>query len=129
MLDYAHGKAGATANADARVSQLMGGIKQPKSGNSLPCPTRNCRVYGTAADCEFSVGRLALQFLIFTAARSGEVRRALEGLDSGQANGVVLRRIRKPTAEHRSARGTGARISRLYAESFGNEPNSSFSRA
>jgi integrase len=76
VLDYAHAKGLRSTEAPMRaVNQLMRGIKQPKSGNfaampygDVPAFMRDLRQGG------WSVGRLALQFLILTVPRSGEVR-------------------------------------------------------
>jgi integrase len=77
VLDYAHGKGWRESEAPIRaVNQLLGGLKQPQGGNFAAMPYKD--VPGFVArlrDGEFSVGRLALQFLILTAARSGEVRK------------------------------------------------------
>jgi integrase len=76
VLDYAHAKGSRSTEAPMRaVNQLMRGIKQPRSGNFASMPYKD--VPGFMSDLRdggFSVGRLALQFLILTAARSGEVR-------------------------------------------------------
>jgi integrase len=59
------------------VNQLLGGIRQPKGTNFAAMPYKELPPFVSklrAADS--SVGRLALQFLILTAARSGEVRKA-----------------------------------------------------
>lgn len=78
VLDYAKGKGWRETEAPMRaVAQLMGGIKQPAKGNfaALPyseLPALMPKIRGAGA----SVGRMALQFLILTAARSGEVRGA-----------------------------------------------------
>jgi len=62
------------------VNQLMGKIKQPKGGNFAAMPYKDLPAFmATLRAGEFSVGRLALQFLILTAARSGEVRGATWG--------------------------------------------------
>ena len=59
------------------LNQLMGGIKQPKGSNFSAMPYKDVpALMSKLGDGEFSVGRLALQFLILTAARSGEVRKA-----------------------------------------------------
>ena len=59
------------------LSQLMGGIKQPKGTNFAAMPYKDVPQFmSNLVNGEFSVGRLALQFLILTAARSGEVRKA-----------------------------------------------------
>jgi integrase len=78
VLDYAHGKGWRSSEAPMRaLNQLMGGIKQPKGGNFAAMPYKDVPAFiGKVRDEEFSVGRLALQFLILTAARSGEVRKA-----------------------------------------------------
>lgn len=78
VLDYAHGKGWRTTEAPMRaVNQLMGGIKQAKGGNFAAMPYADAPAFmAKLRDAEFSVGRLALQFLILTAARSGEVRGA-----------------------------------------------------
>lgn len=78
VLDYAHGKGWRPSEAPMRaLSQLMGGIKQPKGGNFAAMPYKDVPVFmSKLAACGFSVGRAGLQFLILTAARSGEVRKA-----------------------------------------------------
>jgi len=78
VLDYAHGKGWRETEAPIRaLNQLMGGIKQAKGGNFAAMPYKEVPEFmSKLADGEFSVGRLALQFLILTAARSGEVRKA-----------------------------------------------------
>jgi integrase len=59
------------------VNQLMRGIKQPRAGNFPAMPYRELPAFmRVLANGEVSVGRIALQFLILTAARSGEVRKA-----------------------------------------------------
>ena len=78
VLDYAHGKGWRSAEAPMRaLNQLMGGIKQPKGANFAAMPYKDVPAFmSKLAAAEFSVGRAALQFLILTAARSGEVRKA-----------------------------------------------------
>lgn len=78
VLDYAHGKGWRVSEAPMRaVGQLLGGIKQPKGGNFAAMPYKELPQFVQKLRAsEFSVGRVALQFLIFTAARSGEVRKA-----------------------------------------------------
>jgi integrase len=78
VLDYAHGKGWRQSEAPMRaVNQLMGGIKQPKGGNFAAMPYRELPAFmDQLASGDFSVGRIALQFLVLTAARSGEVRKA-----------------------------------------------------
>jgi hypothetical protein len=59
------------------INQLMRGIKQPKGGNFAAMPYADVPAFmAKLRDGDASVGRLALQFLILTAARSGEVRGA-----------------------------------------------------
>jgi integrase len=76
VLDYAHAKGWRAAEAPMRaVNQLMRGIKQPKRGNFAAVPYADVPAFmAKLRDGDASVGRLALQFLILTAARSGEVR-------------------------------------------------------
>jgi integrase len=78
VLDYAHGKGWRESEAPMRaVTQLLGGLRQPKGTNFAAMPYRALPEFMAALrDGEFSIGRLALQFLILTAARSGEVRKA-----------------------------------------------------
>lgn len=78
VLDYAHGKGWREAEAPMRaVNQLLGGIKQARPGNFAAMPYKRLPEFmGTLSAGDFTVGRLALQFLILTAARSGEVRKA-----------------------------------------------------
>lgn len=78
VLDYAHAKGWRDTEAPMRaVNQLMGGIKQPKGGNFAAMPYDDVPAFmAKVRDGDASVGRLALQFLILTAARSGEVRGA-----------------------------------------------------
>jgi integrase len=78
VLDYAKGKGWRETEAPMRaLGQLMSGLRQPKGKNfaamsyqQLPDFFRGLR------GKEPSAGRLAVQFLILTAARSGEVRGA-----------------------------------------------------
>jgi integrase len=81
VLDYAHGKGWRDAEAPMRaVNQLLGGIKQPRSGSFAAMPYKEVPAFvSKLAGGEFSVGRLALHFLVLTAARSGEVRKARWG--------------------------------------------------
>jgi integrase len=59
------------------VNQIMKGIKQPKGRNFEAMPWAELPAFMSKLRAsEASVGRLALQFLILTAARSGEVRGA-----------------------------------------------------
>lgn len=76
VLDYSHGQGWRDTEAPMRaVNQLMGGIKQPKKGNFAAMPYADVPAFvARLRDGDLSVGRLALRFLILTAARSGEVR-------------------------------------------------------
>ena len=78
VLDYAHGKGWRPTEAPMRaLNQLMGGIKQPNGQNFAAMPYKQVPQFiATLQEGDFSVGRLALRFLILTAARSGEVRKA-----------------------------------------------------
>jgi integrase len=78
VLDYSHAQGWRDAEAPMRaVNQLMGGIKQPKGGNFAAMPYKDAPAFmAKLRDGEFSVGRLALQFLILNASRSGEIRGA-----------------------------------------------------
>ncbi|MDQ3479111.1 MAG: integrase arm-type DNA-binding domain-containing protein, partial [Pseudomonadota bacterium] len=81
ILDYAKGKGWRQTEAPMRaLSQLMGGIKQPKKGNFAAMPYADVPAFmASLRQADSSVGRLGLQFLILTAARSGEVRGARWG--------------------------------------------------
>lgn len=78
VLDYAHGNGWRESEAPMRaLSQLLGGIKQPRGGNFAAMPYKDLPLFmAKVRQGDLSVGRLALQFLILTAARSGEVRKA-----------------------------------------------------
>jgi integrase len=78
VLDYAHGKGWRETEAPMRaVNQLLGGIKQPRSGNFAAMPYRELPAFMTKLrGGDRAIGRSALQFLILTAARSGEIRKA-----------------------------------------------------
>jgi integrase len=78
VLDYAHGKGWRSTEAPMRaLNQLMGGIKQAKGQNFAALPYKDLpALMASLEKGGFSVGRLALRFLILTAARSGEVRKA-----------------------------------------------------
>lgn len=81
VLDYSHGKGWRDTEAPMRaVNKLLGGIKQPDKGNFDAMPWGELPAFMTKLrSADGSVGRLALQFLILTAARSGEVRGATWG--------------------------------------------------
>jgi integrase len=78
VLDYAHGKGWRESEAPMRaVNQLLGGIKQRRGGNFAAMPYRDLPAFmKKLRGGDFSIGRSALEFLILTAARSGEVRKA-----------------------------------------------------
>jgi integrase len=78
ILDYCKAKKWRETEAPARaVAQLMKGIKQPKGTNFAAMPYAELPALMARLRAEApSVGRYALQFLILTAARSGEVRGA-----------------------------------------------------
>jgi len=76
VLDYAHGQGWRTSEAPMRaVNAAMRGIKQPKRGNFSAMPYDEAPAFmEKLRQGDASVGRLALQFLILNASRSGEVR-------------------------------------------------------
>lgn len=78
-LDYAKAKGWRDSEAPMRaVSTLLRGIKQPKAKSFAAMPYRALPAFMAKLDKPNpSVGRLALRFLILTAARSGEVRGAM----------------------------------------------------
>ena len=78
VLDYAHGKGWRESEAPMRaVNQLLGGIKQRRGGNFAAMPYRDVPAFmQKLREGDFSIGRAALEFLILTAARSGEIRKA-----------------------------------------------------
>lgn len=78
VLDYAHGNGWRETEAPMRaLNQLLGGLKQPRSGNFPAMPYKEAPAFmEKLREQELSVGRMALQFLLLTAARSGEVRNA-----------------------------------------------------
>jgi len=75
VLDYAHGQGWRTAEAPMRAVN-KGLPKQPKkNGHFAAMPySAIAEFMATLRAKDLTVGRLALQFLILTAARSGEVR-------------------------------------------------------
>lgn len=78
VLDFAHGKGWRPTEAPMRaLNQLMGGIKQVKAGNFAAMPHRDLPAFMARLRAQDdSVGRMALQVLILTVARSGEMRKA-----------------------------------------------------
>jgi integrase len=123
VLDYAHGQGWrATETPRNAVNSLMKRIKQPRRGAGFAAmPYAEVRaLMARLRDGQPSVGRMALQFLILTAGRSGEVRGAqweeididkqqwnlpAERMKAGEAHSVplspsaieILRRIRELT--------------------------------
>lgn len=81
VLDYSHGKGWRDTEAPMRaVNKLLGGIKQAEKGNFAAMPWTDLPDFMVKLRAAgSSIGRLALQFLILTAARSGEVRGATWG--------------------------------------------------
>lgn len=79
VLDYAHGKKWRNTEAPMRaVHQLMGGLKQSQGTNFAAMPYKLLPQFlAEMRGGDFSVGRRALEFVVLTAARSGEVRKAL----------------------------------------------------
>lgn len=78
VLDYCQAKGWRETDAPMRaVNTLLRGIKQPKARNFPAMPYKDVPAFMQKLDeGKETVGRLALQFLIYTAARSGEVRGA-----------------------------------------------------
>lgn len=78
VLDYSHAQGWRDSEAPMRaVNQLMGGIKQPRASNFAAMPYKELPPFmARLREADLSVGRAALQFLILTTARSGEVRGA-----------------------------------------------------
>lgn len=78
VLDYSHAQGWRETDAPIRsVNKLMGGIKQAKRGHFDAMPHKDLPAFMSALTAaEFSVGRKALQFLILTLPRSGELRAA-----------------------------------------------------
>jgi integrase len=77
VLDFAHGKGWRDTEAPMRaLNQLMSGIRQPQGGNFDAMPYADVPAFvAKLRAADQSVGRMALQFLILTVARSGEVRK------------------------------------------------------
>lgn len=78
VLDYAKFKGWRSTEAPMRaVDSAMKAIKQPARGNFAALPYKDLPAVMTKLrEADQSIGRLALQFLILTASRSGEVRGA-----------------------------------------------------
>jgi integrase len=124
VLDFAHGQGWrATETPRNAINSLMKRIKQPRrSGGFAALPYAELpSLMGELQNNSPTVGRLALQFLILTAARSGEVRGArweevdldkahwnipAERMKAGEAHSVpltpapveVLRQVREITS-------------------------------
>ena len=79
VLDYAKGKGWRSTEAPMRaLNQLMSGLRQPKGRSFAAMPYKQLPSFISELRGKGpSAGRLALQFLIVTAARSGEVRGAI----------------------------------------------------
>ena len=79
VLDYSNAKGWRASEAPMRaVGTLLKGIKQPKQKNFAAMPYKQVPSFmAKLSEAGETVGRLALQFLILAAARSGEVRGAL----------------------------------------------------
>lgn len=79
VLDYAHGQGWRpTETPRNAINSLMKRIKQPKRGAGFAAiPYADLpALMKTLREGQASVGKLALQFLVLTAGRSGEIRRA-----------------------------------------------------
>lgn len=81
VLDYSKAKGWRQTEAPMRaVNTLLRGIKQPKVKSFAAMPYKDVPAFMARLDQGgATLGRLALQFLILTAARSGEVRGAVWG--------------------------------------------------
>ncbi len=79
VLDYSNAKGWRASEAPMRaVGTLLKGIRQPKQKNFAAMPYKQVAYFmPKLSEAGETVGRLGLQFLILTAARSGEVRGAL----------------------------------------------------
>ena len=78
VLDYSHAKGWREVDAPMRaLNQLLKALKQRRGGNFAAMPWDKLPAfYAKLEEGEPSIGKWALQFLILTAARSGEVRKA-----------------------------------------------------
>jgi len=76
VLDYSKAKGWRPTDAPMRnVNTLLKALKQPRRGNFAAMPYKDVPAFmSKLSDGDQSMGRLALRFLILTAARSGEVR-------------------------------------------------------
>lgn len=104
VLDFAHGQGWrATETPRNAINSLMKRIKQPRrSGGFAAMPYAELPAFmdGLRSDSP-TVGRLALQFLILTAARSGEVRGARwEEIDFDKAQWNIPAERMKAGAGH-----------------------------
>lgn len=81
VLDYSKAKGWRQTEAPMRaVNTLLRGIRQPKAKSFAAMPYKDVPAFmARLGQGSATLGRLALQFLILTAARSGEVRGAVWG--------------------------------------------------
>jgi integrase len=78
VLDYSKAKGWRPTDAPMRnVNTLLKALKQPRKGSFAAMPYKDVPAFmAKLAGGDQSMGRLALRFLVLTAARSGEVRGA-----------------------------------------------------
>ncbi len=103
VLDYAHGKGWRDAEAPMRaLNQLLGGMKQPGGTNFASMPYKELPAFWAQLQAaDFAIGRAALQFLILTAARSGEIRKARwRDIDPEVAEWKIPRENAKTDKQH-----------------------------
>lgn len=124
VLDYSKAKGWRTTEAPMRaVNTLLRGIKQPEAQHFPALPYKEVPKFVQKISGEnLTMGRLALQFLILTAARSGEVRGATwreidlveelwnvpaERMKGGKAHSVPLSRFALNILERAKAYSSG----------------------
>lgn len=103
VLDFSKAKGWRQIEAPMRaVNTLLKGIKQPKVKSFAAMPYNDVPAFMAELDGGgVTVGRLALQFLILTAARSGEVRGAVWGeIDEEQGLWTIPATRMKMEQEH-----------------------------
>ena len=103
VLDYSKAKGWRQTEAPMRaVNTLLRGIKQPKVKSFAAMPYKDVPAFMVRLDRGGeTLGRLALQFLILTAARSGEVRGAVWGeIDEEQMLWTIPANRMKLDQEH-----------------------------
>lgn len=103
VLDYAKAKGWRATDAPMRnLNTLLRALKQPRKGNFAAMPYKDVPAFmAKLEDGDQSMGRLALRFLILTAARSGEVRGATwSEIDFEQALWTVPAERMKMGEEH-----------------------------